>query len=138
MKIDQLRNLLSEKDLKVTPQRLIVLDAIFNLNNHPTADIIIQFVQKKNPNIAVGTIYNILDTLVEQGIISRVKTDRDKMRYDPILTNHHHLYCYESDRIEDYFDEELNELLEDYFSRKTIPGFNIRDVKLQILGNFNK
>ena len=33
------------------------------------------------------------------------------MRYDAIMTNHHHLYCAETDRIEDFEDEKLNHLL---------------------------
>jgi Fur family peroxide stress response transcriptional regulator len=60
------------------------------------------------------------------------------MRYDPILEKHHHLYCAESERIEDYFDDELNDMLKEYFERKQIPGFTIDDIKLQIIGKFKK
>jgi Fur family peroxide stress response transcriptional regulator len=59
------------------------------------------------------------------------------MRYDSILEKHHHLYCVESDRIDDYYDPELTLLLEDYFSKKNIPNFTIDDVKLQITGKFS-
>jgi len=40
------------------------------------------------------------------------------MRYDAIIKNHHHLYCLKSDRIEDYFDEELDEIIEEYFKKR--------------------
>lgn len=60
------------------------------------------------------------------------------MRYDGILEKHHHLYSSESERIEDYFDNDLNALIEDYFSKKKIAGFEIEEVKLQILGRFKK
>jgi Fur family peroxide stress response transcriptional regulator len=60
------------------------------------------------------------------------------MRYDAIMENHHHLYCSESDRIEDYNNNELNELLEMYFEKKGIPDFKIEDIKLQIIGKFIK
>jgi Fur family peroxide stress response transcriptional regulator len=66
-----------------------------------------------------------------------VKTDRDAMRYDGILESHHHLYCAESDRIEDYTDLELDQMLEDYFRKKRIPGFRIDEIRLQIKGTFN-
>jgi Fur family peroxide stress response transcriptional regulator len=52
------------------------------------------------------------------------------------MESHHHLYCSESDRIEDYKDNELNELLENYFETKGIPDFKIEDIKLQIIGKF--
>jgi Fur family peroxide stress response transcriptional regulator len=65
-----------------------------------------------------------------------VKTEAGIMRYDAIIENHHHLYCSESDRIEDYNDEELNTLLETHFATKEIPGFKVEDLKLQIMGKF--
>jgi Fur family peroxide stress response transcriptional regulator len=52
------------------------------------------------------------------------------------MESHHHLYCSESDRIEDHKDTELNEMIEKYFKNKDIPGFKIEDVKLQIIGKF--
>jgi len=56
------------------------------------------------------------------------------MRYDAITRKHHHLYFSDSDRIEDYYNEELNKLIEDYFEEKKIPNFAIEEVKLQIVG----
>jgi Fur family transcriptional regulator, peroxide stress response regulator len=123
-------------DLKVTPQRIAVLEALNTLRNHPTAEKIKEYVVKKNPNIAVGTIYNILETFVEKGLVKKVKTEKDIMRYDAILENHHHLYDEETEVIEDFFDDDLNKILEDYFSRKRIPNFRIKEIKLQINGVF--
>jgi len=130
------RIILSEKNLKVTPQRLAVLEAIRKLKNHPTAENVIDFIRKNHPNIALGTVYKVLDTFVEKHIIKKVKTDKGIMRYDGVMENHHHLYCEESDRIEDFFDEKLNNIIDDYFKNKKIPNFKIKDVKLQIIGKF--
>lgn len=58
------------------------------------------------------------------------------MRYDAVLSNHHHLYCAETDRIEDYEDEKLNKLINNYFKKNTIENFNVTDIKLQITGKF--
>lgn len=138
MKIDNIRNELTSKGLRVTPQRVAIMEAIIELTNHPTADSIIDFIKEHHPNIATGTVYKVLEAFVENGLIKKVKTDRDVMRYDAILVPHHHLYSTESDRIEDYFDEELNALLNDYFRKKKIPEFEIKDIKLQIIGDFKK
>ena len=58
------------------------------------------------------------------------------MRYDGVMERHHHLYCSKSDRIDDYRDDELDTMLENYFRKKKIPGFRIDEIKLQINGRF--
>jgi Fur family peroxide stress response transcriptional regulator len=138
MKADGFSNKLIEKGLKVTPQRIAILEAIVKLNNHPTAENIIDYIRKNHPNIATATVYKVLDALVSSDLIKKVKTERDIMRYDAVMESHHHLYCSESDRIEDYNDNELNELLEKYFETKGIPDFKIEDINLQIIGKFIK
>jgi len=138
MKITEIRNKLNEKGLKVTPQRVAILEAIIELNNHPTAEKIIDFVRKNHPNIATATVYKVLDILVENELIKKVKTDKDIMRYEAIMEKHHHLYCSETDRIEDYIDDDLNRIIDEYFTKKKITGFQIKDIKLQIIGEFKK
>jgi Fur family transcriptional regulator, peroxide stress response regulator len=131
-----IRDELIKHGLKITPQRIAVLDALIAINGHPTAETVIDFIRKNHPNIAVGTIYKTLETFIDKGLLKKVKTDKDIMRYELLSSNHHHLYCSQSDRIEDYYDEDLNKLLEDYFSKKRIPNFNVEDIKLQISGRF--
>jgi hypothetical protein len=36
----------------------------------------------------------------------------------------------------DFFDDELDTLLEKYFRKKKIPNFQVKDVKLQIIGTY--
>ncbi len=138
MKLEKHEIALKKNSLKVTPQRIAVLEALYNLKNHPTADKIKEYVVNNHPNIAVGTIYKTLETFVEKGLVKKVKTEKDVMRYDSILEKHHHLYCEDTEHIEDFFDNELNEILESYFLKKKIPNFKVKDVKLQIIGTFNK
>ena len=131
------REKLQEKGLKVTPQRVAIYEAIVILKNHPTAENVIEYIKANHPNISVGTVYKVLDSLVENTLIKRVKTDKDLMRYDSVLSEHHHLYCSETQRIEDYDDEGLNKMISNYFKKKKIKNFTIQDVKLQITGKFN-
>jgi Fur family transcriptional regulator, peroxide stress response regulator len=128
--------ILVEKGLKVTPQRIAVLDIILNLSNHPTAENIEEYLRISYPHVPIGTVYKILEVFIEKGIITRVKTDNDIIRYDAILEKHHHLYCSQSEQIEDFYDDNLNKILDDYFRKKQIPNFKIEDIKLQIIGKF--
>lgn len=138
MEAEEIIQKLTGKGLKVTPQRIAVFEAVLQLKNHPTAESIINYIKKTYPNIATATVYKVLDALTENGLIKRVKTEKDIMRYDAIMENHHHLYCTETDRIEDYNDEQLDKMIEDYFRRKGIPDFQVEDIKLQINGKFLK
>lgn len=134
--LDTVREKIIEKGLKVTPQRMSILEAIYVLNNHPTAEQVIEYIRKQHPNIATGTVYKVLDMLVQNKLIKKVKTEKDIMRYDGVLSNHHHLYCVECDYIEDFENEKLDELLKNFFEQHTINNFIIDDIKLQINGSF--
>jgi Fur family peroxide stress response transcriptional regulator len=136
--MEDLNTKLVEKGLKVTPQRMSILEAIYSLNNHPTAENIIENIRQKHPNIATGTVYKVLETLVENKIIKKVKTDRDILRYDGLYDSHHHLYCSTCDLIEDYHDIELDQILEQYFKKKKLAGFKVEEFVLQIKGKFDK
>jgi Fur family transcriptional regulator, peroxide stress response regulator len=136
MDFELIRQKLTNAGLKVTPQRMAILEAIFELNNHPNAENIVGFIRKNHPNISTATVYKVLDALVENHIIRRVKTDSDVMRYDGIMDKHHHLYCAQTDRIEDYADEDLDLILANHFRKKGIDGFKIEDIRLQIVGKF--
>ena len=127
---------LKKAGLKITPQRIAVFEAVIELKNHPTAEQVIDFIKLNHPHIATGTVYKTLDTFVEKGLIKKVKTDRDIMRYDAMTDPHHHLYCASSDRIEDFLDTELLRMIEQYFEKHEIPNFKIEDIKLQIIGEF--
>jgi Fur family peroxide stress response transcriptional regulator len=134
----EVRDLLVDKGLKVTPQRIAILEAIHELKNHPTAENVIDHIRKVHPNIASGTVYKVLDTLVKSELIKKVTTEKDIMRYDGMVNHHHHLYCTNCDMIEDYIDEDLNDLLKKYFENKKINGFQVKDFELQIKGTFDK
>ena len=133
---ESFQSILKDAGLKVTPQRIAVLEAIYRLEKHPTSEDISNYVRNNNPNIALGTVYNIRDFYVKKGIVTRVKTDKGAMLYDAVSEKHHHLYCAESDRIEDYYDKELDNLLENFFREKRIRDFEIDDIKLQLVGRF--
>ncbi len=134
---EQIKQKLKDAELRVTLQRHAILEAVYSLGNHPSAEQVIDYIRVRYPGIATGTVYNVLDVMVESGLVKRVKTDKDAMRYDAIMNRHHHIYCAETDRIEDYFDEELDELLQAYFRKKKLQDFKIEDIILQIKGNFN-
>jgi Fur family peroxide stress response transcriptional regulator len=128
--------ILTDNGLKVTPQRIAILEVALSINSHPTADNVIDYIRLSYPHVTIGTVYKSLELFVAKGILNKVKTDTDATRFDSLSARHHHLYSAESDHIEDFEDEKLDELIDNYFRNKKIPDFEIKDIKLQINGKF--
>lgn len=135
---EEIREKLQQRGLKITPQRVAVLHALYTLNNHPTAQHIIDFVHKMHANVATGTIYKTLDTLVEKGVIAKVRTADEAARYDGRIDNHHHLYTEGSNRIDDYANEKLDTMLAFFFEENKIPGYEISSIKVHINGKYTE
>ena len=136
MTSEYFREQLKAKGLKITPQRIAIYEAVVELKNHPTAENIIDYIKTNHPNVSVGTVYKVLDSLVENQLLKKVKNEKDIMRYDAIMQKHHHLYCSETDKIEDFEDPELDKMITQYFAKKKIKGFKVKDITLQITGEF--
>ncbi len=136
MNINEVGKRLKESGLRVTPQRVAVLEALMEGNNHPSADDVVRIVREQYPNIAVGTIYHILDNLVQKGILNKVQTEQNVVRYDAVIEPHIHLYSGEENRIEDYFDKELMELVKNYLRKNKIKDFKVNNINLHLIGEF--
>ena len=77
--------------LRVTPQRVAVLEALA-ASSHPTADDIYRQVAQHHPGIGLATIYNTLATLTERGQVLTVAAP-DGRRYDLRTEEHQHIRC---------------------------------------------
>jgi Fur family peroxide stress response transcriptional regulator len=87
--------------LKLTPQRLAVLQYLEGNKSHPSAEEIYRAVKRRFPTISLATIYNILESLKEKGLVQEINIDPYKKRFDPDTTSHHHLICTKCGRIVD-------------------------------------
>ena len=93
---------LRDKGVKVTPQRVAIIDYLDNNRTHPTVDDIYNNIVKLYPTISRATVYNTLDKLEEINEIIKLKiADENKVNYDYDLTPHHHFYCKKCKKIYD-------------------------------------
>lgn len=130
-----IKETLSEAGLKVTHQRIVIMDAILKLDNHPTVEQIYENIKDANPSISIGTVYKTVETFVNSGLLSKVSTNEGQMRYDPKLHNHGHIYCSNTSEIIDYYDEELNDMILTFFKKKKVNNLRIKNITLQINGD---
>src|SRR5437879_9520240 len=76
------------KARRLTPYRSAVLETIRASRTHPTAAEIYSQVRRRRPGVAYATIYNALDWLTRNGMISELKLGDEASRYDPTTARH--------------------------------------------------
>ncbi len=131
---NEVKQRLTDYQLKATQQRIVIYDALMHLHNHPTAEMLYDYVKTANPSISLATVYKTLDTFVSAKLASKVMSANGSARYDGYMDHHSHLYCTNTEEIVDYEDEQLSKLIQNYFKNKKIKNFKISDIRLQING----
>lgn len=81
------------KKQRNTLQKRIVADVFCDMNNHPSAGMVYEAVQKKFPDISRATVYRLLAETAEEGKIQRLKLTNANDRYDITLGKHYHVVC---------------------------------------------
>jgi Fe2+ or Zn2+ uptake regulation protein len=93
------------RGFKMTPQRRAIADFLQSAHHHPTADEILQAVNRKFPMTSRATVYNTLKWLKEEGMVKEV-FEGGHVRFDPNTGSHHHFVCRKCGKVEDV-DREL-------------------------------
>ncbi len=87
-------SLLRKRGYRVTPQRLMILDAVCEGGGHTTAEEVYRRVQTKSPLVNLATVYRTLDFLHDQRLVVAADVGGGRMVYEIAGdTPHHHLVC---------------------------------------------
>ena len=90
---DNLANLLREREVQVTAQRLAVLRSV-SARPHCTADEIAESVRAEIGTISRQGVYDALGLLTEKQLIRRIQPAGSPALYeDRVGDNHHHIIC---------------------------------------------
>ncbi len=114
-RLPKLRELLAKHNIRVSHQRLLILDYLIMHPTHPTADTIYKDLKKIDPVISQATVYNTLNLLVEHKLVKELDFNMSSKRYEFKKTNHGHFICESCGLIEDLdvddldYPEELDE-----------------------------
>ena len=98
---EKFKEMLREKGLKVTNQRILVLEVLADhRDKHLTAEDIYELVREDYPEIGLATIYRTLQLLLEMQLVDRISLDDGCARYEigeffdgEERHHHHHLIC---------------------------------------------
>ena len=77
----------------LTSQRKAVLEALKEARGHPSAEDVYLIVKRKNPRVALGTVYQALSVLEEIGVLGSKHWSDSPTRYDLNLQPHLDIRC---------------------------------------------
>lgn len=135
---DQLLNdfkvLLKANGLKFTIQREVILEMLYNSDEHLTPEGLHHLIQKKHPelNTGIATVYRTLSLLEDSDIVTSLSFGAQGKKYELGAKDHHdHLICTECGSIAEFVDEEIetrqHKIAEEF-------GFKMSDHSMQIYG----
>src|SRR5919205_1161200 len=88
--------------LRVTASRLAVLTALGASGPHASADAVVGAVRERLGDGSAQTVYNVLRTLTEAGLVRRIEPAGRPGLYElRVGDNHHHIVCRHCDAIAD-------------------------------------
>ena len=100
--MSDLPTLLAGAGLRVTPQRLALLELLLAGRGHLSADDLYRRARVRLPGLSATSIYKTLHALQEAGLVREVHVGPGPVRYDAGLGHrHHHRICRACGRIED-------------------------------------
>ncbi len=72
-------------------QRELIYEAVLGSKEHPTAEMVYQWLKPANPNLSLGTVYRNLNLLAQEGVLIRMPFPVE--RYDADIQPHSHFRC---------------------------------------------
>ena len=132
--IEEFKVLLRNKNLKATPQRVAVHEAMLSLG-HASADMVVEHIKAREngPSVTVASVYNTLTSLADLGIYQRRHSSNNKMYFDVNTFKHLHLYDSINNSFQDVIDDELIAYVESRLKQRKVKGFKIDSVDIQLI-----
>lgn len=106
----ELSQLLKQKNLKVTPQRLAIFQMLSKSVEHPCAETIYKALESTHPTMSLATVYKTLDALKKAHLIQELNVGEDSFRYDARVQSHPHLICVKCNEVHDMHSIYLDDI----------------------------
>lgn len=136
--LKDLREKLSERGYKMTPQRKEILKIFVEHpdSHHMSAEDVYSILRENESEIGLATVYRALDLLSELGILVHVDFGDGCARYelntaDPKVHHHHHLICVKCKKVIE-FEEDLLDDLEETIAEES--DFQILNHEVKFFG----
>ena len=122
---------LKNTGLKATVPRITIVELFQKSGQrHMSAEDVYRLVLKERADIGLATIYRVLMQFEQAGLLTRSQFESGKAVYELNEGQHHdHLVCLDCGRVEEFFDEEIEQRQHSIARAK---GFEIADHALSL------
>lgn len=132
--LNDFKQLLKKNNLKFTIQREVILETLYNSDEHLTPEALHHLIQDKYPelNTGIATVYRTLSLLEDSHVVTSLSFGAQGKKYELGVKHHHdHLICTECGKITEFVDEEIEQ--RQLAITKEL-GFKMSDHSMQIYG----
>lgn len=132
--LSDFKQLLKINGLKFTIQREVILEMLYNSDEHLTPEGLHHLIQQKHPelNTGIATVYRTLSLLEESEMVTSLSFGAQGKKYELGAKDHHdHIICTSCGSITEFVDEAIEE------RQKKITealGFVMQEHSMQIYG----
>ena len=113
--MDNFKTILRKEGLKITPQRIAVLEEIIKDKGHRDCEAIYLAIKSSNTHVSRATVYRTLDILVQNNFVRKQNFGDGRARYERKIDSlhHDHLICVVCGKIIEFMDLNIEKLQEE-------------------------
>jgi len=118
--------------LRMTGPRRVIAEILDAADDHPDVEELHRRASKRDPGIALATVYRTVKLFEEQGILERREFGDGRARWEDAERAHHdHLIDVDTGEVIEFVDSDI-EALQDKIARKL--GYRLEGHKLELFG----
>ena len=131
-----IEEILREKKIKVTPQRMAVYTILKETKEHPNVEMIYQKLKPNYPAMSLATVYKTVDVLKTVGLVQELNVGEGGLRYDAMTKPHSHTYCESCNKVDDIENIPIEQFQSDKLFQQVSEetGFEVSKVQLYFYG----
>lgn len=132
--LNDFKQLLKANGLKFTIQREVILEMLYNSNEHLTPEGLHHLIQQKHPelNTGIATVYRTLSLLEDSEMVTSLSFGAQGKKYELGAKDHHdHIICTRCGTITEFVDEQIESRQKEITEAL---GFVMQEHSMQIYG----
>ncbi|HFU77801.1 MAG TPA: transcriptional repressor [Epsilonproteobacteria bacterium] len=132
--LNDFKLLLKKNGLKFTIQREVILETLYQSDEHLTPEALHHLIQEKQPDLKTGiaTVYRTLSLLEDSHMVTSLSFGAQGKKYELGAKDHHdHMICTECGTITEFVDDNIEKRQHAIADEL---GFKMSDHSMQIYG----